>query len=181
MVVDNPPFSLLNEIAQWFNRHGIRYLLFAHPSTHAIRHATIIVAGQPVTYESGLNVQTEFITNMLGDTALITAPELGEALANLRPTKERKLKSFIYPERVLRISEAGMMARRGINIRISRSDCAVVGNIGGEKLYGLSYILSDSALDRLRPVRQRIDRPGAIQLQLSPEQLEIARSLDGYE
>lgn len=66
VVIDNPPFSIFAKICDWYNEHGISFLLFA-PGLTSIRDGyTFIGACAPITYENGANVNTSFVTNIMG-------------------------------------------------------------------------------------------------------------------
>ena len=90
-VIDNPPFSILSEIRQFYIEKGIKYFLFAPQKTlfssMQVCHDTRIPIDIKITYDNGAKVGTGFITNVLGSDILIkTAPEL---LTELRRTIAR--------------------------------------------------------------------------------------------
>lgn len=86
VVVDNPPFSILSEIAKFYNERGIGFFLFAPALTAASGNicdaCTIIVIGGSLKYENGAKVATAFVTNLpfCAQYAMMTAPELGERI-----------------------------------------------------------------------------------------------------
>ena len=84
-VIDNPPFSILSEIRQFYIEKGIKYFLFAPQKTLfsciQVCHDTLIPIDVKITYDNGVNIGTGFVTNVLGRDILIkTAPELITAL-----------------------------------------------------------------------------------------------------
>ena len=84
-VIDNPPFSILSKIRQFYLERGIKYFLFAPQKTLfsciQVCHDTRIPIDVKITYENGANIGTGFVTNVLGRDILIkTAPELITAL-----------------------------------------------------------------------------------------------------
>lgn len=68
VVVDNPPFSILAKILDWYQEHNIRYFLFAPALTmfnHACRNrGDIIICRSNIVYDNNAIVNTCFITNL---------------------------------------------------------------------------------------------------------------------
>lgn len=68
VVVDNPPFSILAKIIDFYIAKRIKFFLFAPMltvlSTQRERHCTCIIVNAKVTYENGAIVSTSFITNL---------------------------------------------------------------------------------------------------------------------
>lgn len=67
VVIDNPPFSIISEICEWYTKNGIAYFLFAPTLTllGIMRGKTNYVAcGSGVVYENGASVNTSFVTNL---------------------------------------------------------------------------------------------------------------------
>lgn len=88
IVLDNPPFSILSSICNFYMDRNIDFFLFAPGltlfSTTAGRANYVPVRAQ-VIYENGAKVSTSFITNM-GKYKIETAPDL------LKLLKKPKLK-----------------------------------------------------------------------------------------
>jgi len=84
VVVDNPPFSILAQIVDFYLMRHIKFWLYA-PSLTLFGYLsrpniTAYVADCDITYKNGAKVPTGFLTNM-GDTRYIfrLAPELNAA------------------------------------------------------------------------------------------------------
>ena len=110
IVVDNPPFSILSKIIDYYNEHGIKYFLFApHLTLFSAnnKNCAYIIVGINITYENGAKVNTSFITN-LEDCAFRSAPKLFKAIENansenLKQTK-KSLPVYKYPLNVEKLS-----------------------------------------------------------------------------
>ena len=71
-VVDNPPFSILASIVDWYIAHKVPFFLFGPTLTiiGLLRKASrkecccIVLIGNQITYENGATVQTSYVTNM---------------------------------------------------------------------------------------------------------------------
>lgn len=79
VVVDNPPFSILSKICEWYLDRNIKFFLFA-PSLTALSGKNVcmrmnhIICDADIVYENGANVRTAFVTNLGdGETVLQTA------------------------------------------------------------------------------------------------------------
>ena len=69
VVVDNPPFSILSKILRFYDKHNIRYFLFApsltvFSSISGVKNACAIFVDLSLIYENGATVRTGFVTNL---------------------------------------------------------------------------------------------------------------------
>ena len=63
-VIDNPPFSILSKIAEFYERRKIKYFLFAPQLTAFVRQAkSHIGVGAKIIYQNGAVVNTGFISS----------------------------------------------------------------------------------------------------------------------
>ena len=151
VVIDNPPFSIFSKICDWYVEHGIPFLLFAPAMSSIRQNVTCIGASCDITYENGANVNTAFVTNMMGDIICTTAPDLYESVKkanddNLKQSK-KTVKKLSFPDCVLRATTLHTMSRAGIDFCIKRGQGCVVGHACENKKgeFGKSILLSDTA------------------------------------
>ena len=87
VVIDNPPFSILSKIIDYYNEHNIKYFLFApHLTLFTLYRAKChVVTKSKIIYENGARVATSFVTN-LEDNVIRTAPDLAQLLTE--PSKK---------------------------------------------------------------------------------------------
>ena len=66
VVIDNPPFSILSRIIDFYLKRNIPFFLFAPHLTlfSGNRDICYLITGAKIIYENGANVSTSFITNM---------------------------------------------------------------------------------------------------------------------
>lgn len=77
-VVDNPPFSILASIVDWYIARNIPFFLFGPTLTiigilrkpSRLDCCCVVLIGNQITYENGATVQTSYITNMDHEHAL---------------------------------------------------------------------------------------------------------------
>ena len=82
VVIDNPPFSLLATIVDFYDKKGVEFFLFAPELTALVRNPNVcnIYMGKGITYHNGAKVATSFISNLWDDLGIWLAPELGEMI-----------------------------------------------------------------------------------------------------
>ena len=95
-VVDNPPFSILASIVDWYLFRNIPFFLFGPTLTiiGLLRKASrkekccVILIGNQITYENGATVQTSYVTNMDTYNLRIEGGASGKNGSRKRPPEE---------------------------------------------------------------------------------------------
>ena len=186
VVVDNPPFSIITPIVRWYTERGIRFFLFAPHLTvfQPGKYCTSIVCEADVRYENGALVNTSFVSNLFGDTLLMSAPDLYQELEAVQEEKARRLPKYIYPAHVLRVTDVAKYTRRGISFVLRKRDGRFVSKLdlqGGAGIFGGGYLISDrAAADRAAADRAAADRAAqveAIEWTLSDRERKIIEGL----
>ena len=198
VVVDNPPFSILSKICEWYLDRGIKFFLFA-PSLTSLAGKKVcmrvnhIICGAEVVYENGAVVRTSFVTNLGdGETILQTAPRLGalvnEAVERSRAEATRTVPTYQYPHHIVTAAMLQRYCRYGVDLKITRDECVRVARLDAQRplkksIFGGGLLLSDAAArrhaaaDRLAAERAEMERQGAIEWQLSERELQIVEEL----
>ncbi len=152
VVVDNPPFSIISQIAQFYIKKGIPFFLFAPHLTlfGSDIDCTHIVAGGDIIYENGASVKTSFLSNMFGDTKVIGDAELVRRLKQLNEAKKVNLPKYVYPTHVLTVSHVQWMLERGVSIQIGKEHTRHCRALQSQKamkkaIFGSGFLLSDEA------------------------------------
>lgn len=186
VVVDNPPFSILARIQEFYIDRGIRFFLFA-PSLTCLSGRNCmevdhIVCDCKVTYENGAVVHTGFVTNLDEENVLESDPELGRRLneannARLRNTS-KTLPKYNYPYDVITAASAQWLAAHGTQFRVSRRDACRISALDeqrerGKGIFGGGLLLSKAAAAE----RAAAERAAAERWHLSERELEIQRML----
>ena len=182
IVVDNPPFSILAEIVDYFTEKGIRFFLFA-PGLSVFGYTTrknvcAICAYAGITYENGASVNTSFLTN-LGDGTLaaLASPELHSEIAEVNDKNEKAmhkdLPKYNFPFEVLTAAKLGWLAKYGQRVEIKRRESSFIRTIDAMKdldkgIFGGALLLAE---------RAAAERAAAETWTLSDREREIIRSL----
>lgn len=136
VVVDNPPFSCLAAIVDWYNERNIKYFLFA-PSLTALSYAhregvCCVFTNSQIVYENGACVGTTFLTNM-DDCITRSARDLSRALDKANEqvqgekvygkTQNRKGKAakYNYPDELVTSSRLANLAAKGGEFKLKRA------------------------------------------------------------
>ena len=182
IVVDNPPFSILSEIEEWYNNNDVKYFLFA-PSVSCFpgkRRCCSICVGLAITYENGANVPTGFVTN-LENLAARTAPDLYKAMdeANKENTKGKELPNYEYPPEIVTASMLSYLSKYGQDFRLEHKDASEkIGMLDAQKSEGKS-IFGGGFLISMKAAAEKAaaEKAAAKVWKLSEREKEIIKSL----
>jgi hypothetical protein len=184
VVIDNPPFSIISGICEWYTSKKIRFFLFAPTLTllGIMRGAANYVAcGCQVVYENGANVNTSFVTNM-GDSKIIAVADLREMLDNENKNNlkklHRELPKYSYPDEVLTATMLCNMAAHGVSLEIGGADAHFIRALDAQKasgkgLFGSGFLLSEKAAAE----KAAAEKANTNIWELSERELEIVRGL----
>ena len=183
VVVDNPPFSIITKIVQWYQKRGIRFFLFGPHLTifQPGRHCTSIVANASITYANGAVVNTSFVSNMFGDWGIIGAGDLTDRLARLQPRVE--LPKYEYPANVISAAMLGKFLKGGITFRIRKDEMQWHGTLDaqrqhGKAIFGGGYLASDRVAEEMKRVAKEEERARTVVFPLSEREREIVERLN---
>ncbi len=179
VIIDNPPFSIISEICDWYSERNIRYFLFAPTLTLlGINKAqeNYVVTHNDITYENGAEVNTSFVTN-LGSVKITASPELHEIIEREnkinREKMRKQLPKYEYPPEVLTVSMIGYMAQHGVKFEINARDVYFIRSLDSQKekgkgLFGSGFLLSEKAA---------AEKAAAMIWELSDREWKIIKSL----
>lgn len=182
VVIDNPPFSIITRITRHYLERGVRFFLFApHLTTfQSTRGCTAVVAGAGVVYANGARINTSFVSNLFGDIAAMTAPDLRAELEKIARPDANRLPRYEYPAHVLRAADLEWLARRGFHFEVRHASTARVTRLasqGKKSIFGGGLLLSDRAAAELAVARAAATEPAQRWI-LSPAEMEIIKNLE---
>ena len=179
MVIDNPPFSLYSYIVRWFIAKNVCFFLFGPQLTLKVRGADVcyLPTNSTITYENGAKINTGFVTNMMPDTRIWTAPPLVRAIKEAQPESKLVPKNT-YPYSVLTTALLGKISSREVDFRVSVDQCHEVQNLDSLKnsnksLFGGGWLLSERAAAE----RAAAERAAGHTVKLSDSELSIIINL----
>ena len=186
VVVDNPPFSILAEILNFYTEKGIKFFLFAPTLTlfsSSSSSSTALPCGVAITYENGASVNTSFLTN-LEDKAvrLRSEPSLYRAVkeANDENLREmhKELPRYSYDHHIITAPFVGALSRLGIDFEVPVKESEPISRLDAQKesgkaIYGKGYIVGERIFDE----REKAEREKAERWELSAREREIVKRL----
>ena len=183
VVIDNPPFSIMAKIMDWYQEHGIRFVLFCDQRTgasSAVRREgiTFISAHADVTYENGATVLTAFVTNMSPELMIHTEPDLKYAIEHIKKKhKEQRLINH-HPNSVV---TARMMAISVVPFEIKRTEIVPFTKCSKtvKDIFGAIGIIGDKKAAELEAAeRKAAERKAAETINLEPLDFELIAMLN---
>ena len=188
--MDNPPFSILSKIAQYYTARSIPFFLFA-PALTLFRYGdfcTVLACNATVIYENGARVNTSFVTNLEPhEIRARSAPSLYQVVdvANRVNQAEttRTLPKYIYPKSVITAAQLQQYSLRGIDFSIPRAESVRISELDSQRpykkaIYGCGLLLSEKlTADRERADREKADREKATVWALSEREKDIIKRL----
>ena len=197
VVVDNPPFSIMAEIVDFYLEKRQPFFLFA-PALAVFNYITrqgvsAVCEFADVTYENGASVRTSFLTNMEGqDVAAFSDHALREAIAEANDANEAAmhvaLPRYEYPVEVITAAKLGYLCQYGQDLVIHRHESLLVRTLDAQKdsgkaIYGNGLLLSEqkaaerAAAERAAAERAAAERAAATAWPLSDRERELVRQL----
>ena len=194
IVVDNPPFSILSRIYDFYIERGIKFFLFAPQMTSlgsAGRRGLCLTVWDStgIVYENGAIVPTAFVTNLDEEYLVRSEPELAQKLraANEENQKQlrRELPKYEYPDEVLTAAKAGYLSRYGQALRIRKGDGMFISKLDAQKeqaIFGGGLLLSEkAAAEKAAAEKAAAEKAAAEKWTLSDREKAISKSLGGGE
>ena len=196
VVLDNPPFSILSQICQFYDMMGVDYFLFAPSLTLFSTNAggsNYIIANAGIVYENGARVKTAFVTN-LGEYKIRVSNELYQILKeeNDKNINTKKPPTYEYPDYVVTGAILQKMAAY-VDLDILKGDAQFIRAMDSQRekkktIFGGGFILSEraaaeraaaerAAAERAAAERAAAERAAATRWQLSDREREIIAGL----
>ena len=187
VVIDNPPFSILARILDFYVEKQIDFFLFAPQLTvisSAGQRCNIVVTGNKIIYENKAVVATSFVTN-LGEFKIDVDSTLYRKIQDVMKAENQKMKrlKYSYPPEVLTTTTIQKLDGRGIDLRIKEKDCFFIRALDDQKmmkktLYGAGFLLSKKATAEKKAAEKKAaEKCKTIDWRLSDREKEIIEKL----
>ena len=190
IVVDNPPFSILSQIAKFYIEKGIKFFLFApHMTLFSSRGEYCrIVVGASIIYENGATVKTSFISNLFDDVMVMSDPFLYRELERINKSKKINLPKYQYPNEVITVSDIQWCVERGVSMQFKKGDIYHIGVLDSQKpykkaIFGAGFLLSEkaaaekAAAEKAAAEKAAAEKNNVIIWELSERERNIIKSL----
>ena len=150
IVVDNPPFSILKKILDFYDEHNIKYFLFcpALTSTKYADKRTFIAIKDNIIYENGAVVLTGFLTNLGKPGTIIVDPVLSKKIK--LPSKKKK--AIEYPKNVITIGKLKKIAGRITKPLELNVLCTIYSTEEIKRIYGGAAVVDDETAEKIEKI-----------------------------
>ena len=167
VVVDNPPFSVMRKIIDFYTARGIPFFLFA-PALHGVRREiSAIYTGTNITYENGAKVATMFVTNMHAPR-ILCEPDFGRALEAVQRTATKRRRKKQLPKNLINSARLHSIAKN-CKWSVDFSQSAVIER---NDVFGAAFLISNGALENMENV-ENVEN-----VELTSKEIEKLRSLE---
>lgn len=158
VVVDNPPFSKLAEIIDYYLNNNIKFFLFALGLTCfnylcKNRKVCILPINVDITYENGARVNTGFITN-LENNAININSELYKLIKNCNEDKSRR--KINHSCDYICIDNCNKLAKLGIDFKI-KSFKEFVHKKDGNAIFGGGALLHEYDREKFKNILDNLN------------------------
>jgi hypothetical protein len=196
IVVDNPPFSIITKITEYYCDKGIRFFLFCSGLTGISgavgrKICTLIGAHASITYANGAKVCTSFLTNMEPEDILMrTAPDLTRKVEKVSDDSlpDKSMPKYTYPKEVITAAMLGYMSKHDTEFRVKKSDAHFIRELDSQKeegqaIFGGGFLLSEkaaaekAAAEKAAAEKAAAEKAAARVLELSDREREIIKEL----
>ena len=187
VVIDNPPFSILSEIINFYSSRNIKFFMFGPTMTlfSANKKCSYVIVDSAIVYENGAKVPTSFVTNFECDCLIEASAELTELInqANAENNTTKKLPKYEYPENVLTISDLKYITKHGISLKVKESETYFIRGLDSQKesgnaIFGSGYLLSEkAAAEKAAAEKAAAEKVRVYCWKLSEREIEIINSL----
>lgn len=179
VVVDNPPFSIITKIVNFYIENNVKFFLFCNSMTsmNLIRKnfgkSTLIPISENIVYQNGAVVPTSFITNLFNDDTIVYFDpnfknNLKDAVEQTNNKAVHHVPHYEYPANVIRVNDivkAGRASNKPIIIKskssyyIMKLDCQKKYH---KKIFGDGLLVDDKTAEQLEHLKnlQPIDKNG---------------------
>jgi hypothetical protein len=133
IVFDNPPFSIISKIKNFYEERDIPYFLFApHLIVFNIRAKNLIVVGASIVFSNSARINISFISNLFGVQKIIVDGGLYQKIKDAQ-SKLTSLPKYSYPSELLSASKLGDYAKYGYNFSIKSNEVKFIRALDSQK------------------------------------------------
>ncbi len=158
IVIDNPPFSILSEIKEFYKKNNIKFFLFC-PHLTAFNNSEdlcVIITASKITYNNGAVVATDFVTNLINDLAIKGDHELHDKIkATQNKIQGKKRIKHKYPANVVLSTTIEKLVIKGRDVEIKKEDAFLVRQLDMQKrrkkkLFGSGFLVTDKVAKEIK-------------------------------
>lgn len=193
VVVDNPPFSIMQKIIRIYCNRGVRFMLFCPGTTGLSKgidtlQCTILATGAEIVYANGAVVNTSFVTNLETDYIVRSAPDLCRAIeaASREEKKKKKVKlpKYKYPPHVVTLAQVNYFSQHDTAYGVHRGDAIIINAMDDQRKHGKScfggglLVSEKAAAAKAAAEKAAAEKAAPIEWRLSEREKKIVELLN---
>ena len=184
VVIDNPPFSILSRIIDFYLKRNIPFFLFAPHLTlfSGNRDICYLITGAKIIYENGANVSTSFITNM-DEYKIKVVPDLLKKIDTAQhKNRSTPPEKYSYPKNVVTSTKLERAVRRGKTFKLKTNECYFIRRIDAQKeikkgIFGAGFLIPDNRANELEKIIGERDAEEVRVFKLSKRERQIIKEM----
>ena len=189
IVIDNPPFSIITPICKFYQENNIKFFLFAPALisigiTNSVAGTCIVCTDSVIVYGNGAKVKTGFVTNIIDDVIIKTAPKLQKLIEDAVKANctKPKLPKYTYPNEVITVSRLHKLSSAGVEFELRTSDAHFVRKLDDQThhkktIFGSGFLVSETKAAELKAAELKVDEGRVIVWTLSERERAIVEAL----
>jgi hypothetical protein len=185
VVIDNPPFSMFTNICRFYVKKGVKFFLFGPGLTifSVVNDCTCVIINTDIEFSNKAKVRCNFATNLLGDVAATTAPELDRMICECKSQNQKaNLPKYKYPDNLLSVSDMQTICHNGVKFEVHRAEAVMVRNLdrhpfSKKGLFGNHLLISDAKAQAKAQAKFNCTEDDRIIVELSERERKIIEKL----
>ena len=199
VVLDNPPFSILSKIIDYYVIKDVKFFLFAPSLTifSAVKHLkkiNHIITDTSIVFENGANIKTGFVTNLDHGIVAESCPDLYKsikrAVEETLKSVKKQVPKYEYPDEVLTAANLQHLAHFGVHYVLKPEECEFVRVLDAQRskkksIFGSGFLISgEKAAEKAAAEKAAAEKAAAEKAdvhvwELSDREKEIVKRLGG--
>ncbi|MCI5643824.1 hypothetical protein ACQRC6_06315 [Peptoniphilus sp. SGI.035] len=185
IVIDNPPFSILSKIKNFYCENNIKFFLFAPHLTlfsgKDDKCVCYIVANANIKYNNKAKIPTSFVTN-LDKYRIRLIPKIKKMVEKIQTENKKPSFKYVYPKNVISAALLCKYIDWGIELNFKNEELFFIRRLDAQKkhkkqLFGSGYLISDEKANFLESLAVSKRLEDEIVWELSEREEEIVKGL----
>ena len=158
VVIDNPPFSIISEIIDFYLKNNIKFFIFTNGLTifnYLNRDVHLLCPYAMIEYDNGDKVNTCFIHNLLPRGVTISG-DLRNRLGDLCEQNKIKRNKYSYPDEVLSVAQSLELVKqiKGEHTITNYKGVSGLNHNGKQKkVFCKAMLLSNSEKEKIQKIK----------------------------
>lgn len=172
IVIDNPPFSILSKIIDFYKQKNVKFFLFCPhltSSQYIKKDVSVIIADCDIVYENKAAINTDFVTNII-PTQIVLDGIIRAKIKKLQMTGKRKFRKRAFPANIQSSALLGKFIKDWTLTKIPKENYTPIKEYRNTSIFGSGVIISDSTLELLKtryPIIDTEEKTEVLKTQIS--------------